>query len=266
MPRIDSTNATGLSILFERQQAQQQAQKSTLAGFNGQVSPIESVTDVKQGAFAAMLDKQTPETEAADEQAIIAEGNKILEEIKANLKPGDMTFDKFESLGSYLTEQDKAFLDNLDIDEKLKASMGLSLALDRQSGALQGPLTASYLFGEGGLMERIGHNLDSAVLNGEEVDSMLDVMTNMREIAQNIMAALEKSYEVEDAAEDDGTINIYNADDMMAGSQDLASEWLKRMLEQMEEDEEFQQQLASQGGDRKWSTVKVIEESAKMLV
>lgn len=270
MAIINSISSTDLSILLERQRAQlsNQTKQSGIGIVNGHapVEAVETVEKVSKNSFATMMANPSLVQDEDEIQAKIEEGNRVLEEIKAHAKPGTITPKEFTNLGGYLTEQDKAFLDNLDVDEKLKLSMSLNLALDRKSGALQGPITAAYLFGDGGLMDRVGYNLNDALLKGEEVDSILDVMANMRELSKNIMAALEKSQEVSEAAEEDSSINIYNADEMLADDNSLVKDWLSRMLEQLEEDEEFQKQLADNSGERKWSPLKVIEESSKMLV
>lgn len=263
--RIESTQSAGLSALLHMQRAQQ-TQKTGLPGLSSNIAPIEAVKDVTQDEFAKLLKPQTvQETENDDKQAQAQLADHQQDFAESDLKLDDATFDGFEELTASLTEQDKSFLKNLDVEDDLKIAMALTLTLDRESGALTGPLTAKYMFGQGGLMDRCD-DLDDAALKGQEADTMLDVLSNMRELSQNVMTALEKSYEVAEGVEEDGVINIYNPEDMMAGSQELANDWLAHWLERVEGDENFKNQLMDQAGERKWSVVKVITESAKMLV
>lgn len=161
------------------------------------------------------------------------------------------TKEKLQDLEQYLTEQDRAFIDKVNMPDEFKATLKYEIALDRKSGELDGPLTPYYIYGEGGLLNRNGDILKNYLLEDSDTESMLDIMKRLQSFSNDMMDALSYS---DEAMKNDPNMYVSNVDDKivhvdlnsrirMEANYNLKNKWVNDTYGKLQEDGDFQDKL-----------------------
>lgn len=137
----------------------------------------------------------------------------------------------FVDFGSYLTDEDKGFLESLkgSFPEEVVTAIGLTIGINRKEGSLQGPLTAGYFVNSPSIDETCSM---LATYAGETSSSKTaDGITNaMRGIGSTILNALN----------DNGLVTPEEYQKYSSQLQGLAQcEWIDNFKERISNDKDF---------------------------
>lgn len=179
--------------------SRQQAVKQQQIGLVGSGAPLSSVTNVsdkeeksRQLELAAgfSFSDQIKANSLSNEETQKSDGDSLTaEQIAENKAQAEAIGAKFFSPDEFLTDQDKEFLDSLSVSDDVKNLIKFSIALNRDSGALSGPLSADFFMGNNGILTTTPGFTNLAISNGGAT-SASDVANQVGSLGNEILKTL----------------------------------------------------------------------------